>query len=195
MKDLWQRPWTKILRFAQNDIPFRVVFAKVGCTLIVVSNTSPIFYLSTIGQLNLLCQLYSEIVIPKAVFNEITHVGNTDASAKAVPTIAWIKIQTATDQEFISTLRTELDAGEAEAIALAVELNAGRILMDERLGRAIAMRLGLEVTGVLGILTAAKRNDLIPEVKPLLDALVEQVGFWIDMQLYTEVLQVVGESA
>lgn len=163
--------------------------------MIVVSNTSPIFYLSTIGQLDLLGQLYNEIVIPKAVFNEITHVGNTDASAKAVPTTAWIKNQTATDQEFISTLRTELDAGEAEAIALAVELNAGRVLMDERLGRAIAMRLGLEVTGVLGILTAAKRNDLISEVKPLLDALVEQVGFWIDRQLYTEVLQVVGESA
>ena len=154
-----------------------------------------IFYLSTIGQLDLLGQLYNEIVIPKAVFNEITHVGNTDASAKAVPTTAWIKIQTATGQEFISTLRTELDAGEAEAIALAVELNAGRVLMDERLGRAIAMRLGLEVTGVLGILTAAKRNDLISEVKPLLDALVDQVGFWIDRQLYTEVLQVVGESA
>jgi predicted nucleic acid-binding protein len=163
--------------------------------MIVVSNTSPIFYLSTIGQLDLLRQLYAEIVIPTAVFNEITHVGNTDASARVVPTLSWIKTQSATDQEFVNTLRAELDPGEAEAIALAVELNADRLLMDERLGRAAAMRVGLQVTGVLGILIAAKRNNLIQEVKPLLDALIEQVGFWIDARFYAEVLQAVGESA
>ncbi|NJL40519.1 MAG: DUF3368 domain-containing protein [Leptolyngbyaceae cyanobacterium SM1_4_3] len=163
--------------------------------MIVVSNTSPIFYLSTIGHLDLLRQLYDEIVIPTTVFNEITNVGNTDASARIVPTLSWIKTQSATDQELVNTLRAELDPGEAEAIALAVELNADRLLMDERLGRAAAMRAGLQVTGVLGILIAAKRNNLIQEVKPLLDALIEQVGFWIDARLYAEVLQAVGESA
>jgi len=162
--------------------------------MIVVSNTSPIFYLSTIGHLDLLRQLYDEIVIPTTVFNEITNVGNTDTSARVVPTLSWIKTQSATDQDFVNTLRTELDPGEAEAIALAVELNADRLLMDERLGRAAAMRAGLQVTGVLGILIAAKRNNLIQEVKPLLDALIEQVGFWIDARLYSEVLQAVGES-
>lgn len=163
--------------------------------MIVISNTSPIFYLSTIGHLDLLRQLYDEIVIPTAVFNEITNVGNTDASARVVPTLNWIKTQSATDRAFVNTLRAELDPGEAEAIALAIELNADRLLMDERLGRAAAMRVGLQVTGILGILIAAKRNNLIQEVKPLLDALIEQVGFWIDTRLYAEVLQAVGESA
>lgn len=163
--------------------------------MIVVSNTSPIFYLSTIGHLNLLRQLYDEIVIPTTVFNEITNVGNTDASARVVPTLSWIRTQSATDQEFVNRLRAELDPGEAEAIALALELNVDRLLMDERLGRVAAMRAGLQVTGVLGILIAAKRNNLIQEVKPLLDALIEQVGFWIDARLYAEVLQAVGESA
>jgi uncharacterized protein len=162
--------------------------------MIVVSNTSPIFYLSTIGQLDLLRQLYNEIVIPTAVFNEITHVGNTDASAKAVPTLSWIKIQAATDRGFVDTLKAGLDPGEAEAIALAVELNADRLLMDERLGRSAAMQVGLQVTGVLGILIAAKRNNFIQDVKPLLDTLMEQVGFWIDARLYAEVLQAVDES-
>lgn len=162
--------------------------------MIVVSNTSPIFYLSTIGQLDLLRQLYDEIVIPTAVFNEIIHVGNTDASAGVVPTLSWIKTQPATDRGFVNTLRAELDPGEAEAIALAVELNADRLLMDERLGRSAAMQVGLKVTGVLGILIAAKRNNLIQDVKPLLDTLMEQVGFWIDARLYAEVLQAVDES-
>jgi len=163
--------------------------------MIVVSNTSPIFYLSTIGQLDLLRQLYAKIVIPTTVYDEIIHVGNTDASARVVPTLSWIKTQPATNQELVNRLKAELDPGEAEAIALAIELNADRLLMDERLGRAAAMQLGLQVTGVLGILIAAKQNNLIYEVKPLLDALIEQVGFWIDARLYAEVLQAVGESA
>jgi uncharacterized protein len=161
--------------------------------VIVVSNTSPIFYLSTIGQLDLLRQLYGEIIIPTAVFNEITNVGNTDVSAAIVPTLSWIQTQPVSDQAFINTLSVELDPGEAEAIALAVELKADRLLIDERLGRAAAMRSALQVTGVLGILIAAKHRNLIQEVKPLLDALIEQVGFWVDERLYAEVLQTVGE--
>ncbi len=98
--------------------------------MIVVNNTSPIFYLSTIGQLDLLRQLCDEIVIPTTVFNEIISVGNTDVSATTVPTLSWIKTQSATNQAFINTLRAELDLGEAEAIALAVELKANRLLMD-----------------------------------------------------------------
>lgn len=161
--------------------------------MIIVSNTSPIFYLSTIGQLDLLHQLYDEIVIPITVFQEITNVGNTDVSATVVPTLNWIKTQSATDQTLVNTLSQELDHGEAEAIALALELNADRLLIDERLGRNAAIGLGLKVTGVLGILIAAKRSNLIQEVKPLLDTLIKRVGFWIDEQLYTEILQAVDE--
>lgn len=161
--------------------------------MIIVSNTSPIFYLSTIGQLDLLRQLYNKITIPTTVFNEITDTGNTDASAKLVPKLGWIKVQSAIDRDFVKRLSTDLDLGEAEAIALAVELKCDRLLMDERLGRMAALELGLQVTGVLGILVAAKRNKMILEVKPLLDALVEEVGFWLDPKLYAEVLRSVDE--
>ncbi len=161
--------------------------------MIVVSNTSPLFYLSSIGHLDLLCQLYDRIVIPTAVLNEITDVGNTDPSATIVPNLTWIETRSPTDLEFVTTLKTELDRGEAEAIALAVELNAERLIIDERLGRLAAIQVGLKVTGVLGIFLAAKRNNFIEEVKPLLDALIDRTGFWIDDRLYTEILNAADE--
>ncbi len=153
--------------------------------MIVVSNTSPIFYLSCINYLELLRQLYGEIIIPIAVFNEITNIGNTDISATIVPTLTWIKPQQVTNQNFVTQLTVDLDPGEAEAIALAIEVNADRLIIDERLGRRIATQSGIQIIGVLGILIAAKQRNLIDILKPLLDSLIEQTGFWIDQKLYT----------
>ena len=161
--------------------------------MIVVSNTSPIVYLSAIGQLDLLQKLYGQILIPVAVFNEIINVGNTDESATIVPSLRWVQTRQIADQAFASTLYSEIDLGESEAIALAVELNADRLLIDERLGRTIALRFGLQVIGVLGVLIAAKRRALISNVRPFLDQLIEQTGFWVGEELYTEVLRTVEE--
>ncbi len=162
--------------------------------MIVVSNTSPLFYLDRINHLDLLRQLYGEIFIPIAVFNEITDIGNTDKSAKIVPTLSWIKTQPVTDKRLVNQLEIDLDQGEAEAIALALELRANRLIIDERLGRKIATQSGLSIIGILGILIAAKQRNLIKSVKPLLDSLVEQTGFWIEQKLYREVLRIVGEA-
>ena len=129
--------------------------------MIVVSNTSPIFYLSSINSLDLLHQIYGEIIIPLAVFNEITDVGNTDPSATIVPKLSWIKTQTVTNQSLVNQLKINLDQGESEAIALALELKANRLLIDERLGRKVAAQSGLSIIGVLGILIAAKQRNLI----------------------------------
>ncbi len=71
-------------------------------------------------------------------------------------------------------------------------LNADRLIIDERRGRNEAIQLGLQVSGLLGILLAAKRQRLIPLVQPVLDDLIAQ-GFWIREQLYAEVLQLAGE--
>ena len=93
----------------------------------------------------------------------------------------------------VRALQGELDRGEAAAIALAVERQADMVLIDERRARAVAIRLGLNVVGVLGVLVEAKHKALIPQLKPILDALITRAGFWVSIQLYERILQTVGE--
>lgn len=161
--------------------------------MIVVSNTSPLVNLATVGQLDLLRQLYGRIIIPQAVYHEIVVVGAGQPGAVEIKTFDWIETQQATDRILVTSLELELDIGEAEAIALATALKADLLLLDERKGRLVASRLGLKFIGLLGILIEAKHKGLIVEVKPIMDDLITKAGFWISQQLYQHVLQVVGE--
>jgi uncharacterized protein len=161
--------------------------------MIVVSNTSPISNLAAIGQLDLLQQLYGTIIIPPAVYQELINSGDTDPATLAVQNLDWIQTQPVSDQVLLETLQSSLDLGEAEAITLAVEINAERLIIDERRGRNEAVRLGLQVTGLLGIVLAAKQQGLIPLVQPILADLREN-SFWIRDALYAEVLRLAGEE-
>ncbi|MFP4102680.1 DUF3368 domain-containing protein [Coleofasciculus sp.] len=163
--------------------------------MIVVSNTSPISNLAVLGNLPLLQQVYHTIIIPTAVADEIAQVATIYTQAATVPTLDWIQIQNLTnnDNELIESLGEELDAGEAEAIALALELNADLLLIDEQLGRTVASRYGLKVKGLLGVLVTAKRLGMISAVKPVMDDLIVQARFRVSQQLYTDVLQAAGE--
>lgn len=163
--------------------------------MIVVSNTSPISNLAALGNLPLLEQVYHNIIIPSAVADEIAQVATIYTQAATIPTLDWIQIQNLTnnDNELIESLREELDAGEAEAIALALELNADLLLIDEQLGRTVASRYGLKVKGLLGVLVTAKRLGMISAVKPVMDDLIVQARFRVSQQLYTDVLQAAGE--
>ena len=89
-------------------------------------------------------------------------------------------------------MQSNLDPGQAETITLAVEIHADRLIIDERRGRNEAIRLGLQVTRLLGIVLAAKQQGLIPLVKPILDDLRAN-SFWIRDALYAEVLRLAGE--
>jgi uncharacterized protein len=165
--------------------------------VIVVSDTSPITNLAAIGQLDLLEKLYTSIIIPQAVYNEMVAVGKVVPGAWEVQTFSWIQIQVVTNAQSVVDIQTSqdnIDLGEAEAIVLSLELNADLVLMDERRGRAVAIDYGLKVTGLLGVLVQAKRNGLIADVKPLMDRLIEQVDFRVGSQLYETVLQASGES-
>jgi predicted nucleic acid-binding protein len=160
--------------------------------MIIISNTSPISNLAAIGQLTLLQQLYGKVIIPPAVYQEILTCGSTNPGTLALQTLNWIEVIPVTNIVLVQTLQTILDPGEAEAISLAVELNADRLIIDERKGRNEAIKSGLQVTGILGIVLAAKQQGFIPLVKPILNDLIAN-GFWIREQLYAEVLLVAGE--
>ena len=161
--------------------------------MIIVSNTSPILNLIVIGQLDLLKQLYKKVIIPEAVFGEISKLSFGLSDAEQLQALTWIEIREVTDRSLVEALLPELDRGEAEAIALAKELKADLLLMDERRGRGVASRLGLRFVGLLGILVEAKHKGLIKAVKPILDSLVTKAGFWLGNRLYTHILETVGE--
>ena len=93
--------------------------------------------------------------------------------------------------EFFSIL---LDEGESEAIALAMELRADLLLIDERKARLVARRFGSHHIGIVGMLIEAKQNGLIKAVKPFLDDLMIKAGFWISQKLYNRVLNETGEG-
>jgi predicted nucleic acid-binding protein len=161
--------------------------------VIVVGNTSPIINLAAVGQLQLLRQLYGQIVIPQAVHREIAIVGAGQPGASQVESSDWIDVRPVSDPTLVASLQLKVDEGEAEAIALAAALNADLLLMDERRGRAAASHLGLRYIGLLGILVEAKHKSLVSAIKPILDDLIEKAGFWVGQELYDRVLQAAGE--
>lgn len=161
--------------------------------MIVISNTSPIINLAAIGQLSLLRQLYGQIVVPEAVYIEIVGIGAGQPGADEVAAADRIRTQQVANRTAVTALQIELDDGEAEAIALAVEASADLLLLDEELGRVIASRFGQRFVGLLGCLIEAKQRGLVLAVQPILDDLIEKAGFWVGQALYERVLQVADE--
>jgi predicted nucleic acid-binding protein len=161
--------------------------------MIIVSNTSPLSNLIIIGETSLLQQIYPKILIPPAVHSELTRLPTLQPTMISLLDAGWLEIQSPINSQLLDTLNQTLDPGEAEAIALAVELSADRLLIDERLGRSIAAGYGLKLRGLLGILINAKRQGLIPVLKPILDRLINQAGFRVSQALYDRTLQEVGE--
>ena len=164
--------------------------------MIVVSDTSAITNLASIQQLQLLSQLYNQIIVPEAVYRELVEIEPPVPGTIEVQTASWLIVKQVINREVVNRLQNEvrLDPGEAEAIALSLELKAALLLIDERRGRAEADRLGIKITGLLGILIEAKQKDLIVAVKPLMDSLIATAEFRVSPALYNQILDLVGES-
>ncbi len=160
-----------------------------------VSNTSPISNLAWIGHLNLLRDQFREVRIPKAVETELQNIPEPavrmviDEALRA----GWLKVRSASDAALVSLLNVELHPGEAEAIALAVEIKPEWLLIDEREGRNKARQLGLPLTGVLGMLLRAKKQGHITALKPAIDSLRNRARFFIAPSLEAAILAEAGE--
>jgi len=162
--------------------------------MIVVCNTSPLTNLAAIGQFELLHQLYGEVHIADGVWAELNAYGGDWPGRKETANAHWIWRRTVGDQVRVAVLLRDLDRGEAESIALALEIGADLILMDEQDGRHMAQRLGLRVTGVVGMLLEAKGKGRIDQLRPYLDALRWTANFYLSDAVYRAVLTLAGEA-
>jgi uncharacterized protein len=152
--------------------------------------------LAAIDQLKLLPLLYGQVIIPEAVYRELVDIEPPVPGGVEVQTATWLEVKLIANREVVEHLQSKvrLDPGESEAIALALEIGADLLLIDERRGRAEAHRLGIKITGLLGILVEAKRKNLIVAVKPLMDALIATSEFRVSSALYSQILNIVNES-
>lgn len=162
--------------------------------MIVVSNSTPLIGLASIGRFDLLQQLFGEIHIAKAVYTETVLQGREDGGAKhQVSTATWIKSVVVQDRLAVEVLLDELDLGEAETIVLAREIKADWVLMDEKKGRRKLNQLGIEKVGTLGILLKAKQAGLLGQIRSEVESLHKQ-GFSISPSLVDSILKAADES-
>lgn len=146
--------------------------------MIVVSDASPIVALHHLGHVEVLTSLFGEVLVPPAVVAELA-AGAPKWRPVHVADYPFIIVRAPTNSVRVMHLRRRLDPGESEALTLAVELGARLVLIDERAGRAAAESLGLVYTGTLGVLMRARARQLVPDVRPLIERLRTEIGFFV----------------
>jgi predicted nucleic acid-binding protein len=149
----------------------------------VVVDASPLIALARIERLELLREMFGDVVVPSAVWHEVVAAGSDKAGAAQIATVAWIRRRDVVDQSAVAALRRDLGAGEAEAIVLARELPAGLLIMDEYLGRVAAKDFGVRTVGLVGVLVEARNRGLLPDAGSVSDALHRKAGFWLSADL------------
>ena len=159
---------------------------------LVVTNSRPVIALAVVGQLDLLGALYGSVLIPGAVWSEVTEVGARRPGAHELASASWVE-RVDVDPPPDRLLTEELGAGEAEAVTLAVRRGARLLLLDDRRARRIAeIAYGLRVKGAAGVLVAAKRRGLIAAVRPLLEAMRIH-GYHLSQRLIDSACREAGE--
>ena len=129
----------------------------------VISDTTPIISLIKIHRLDLLEKLFGEVLMPDAVFRELTTNESFSSEAEEVKKSAFLKISPVQNRQSIAILQaiSGLDDGESEAIVLADEKKSDALIMDERRGRMVAQKLGIMITGTVGVLVQANNEGMI----------------------------------
>lgn len=156
----------------------------------VVSNTTPIISLASIGRINILKKFFDNIYVPKAVYNEIK---SKDSFGFDEIDDEFFIVKEVHDRLAVDILLNDLDIGEAETIILAKEVNADIVLIDENIGYKIASSQNLNVKRTLSLIIASKNKGYIDCVKPILDDMISKKR-WISKNVYNEILKICEES-
>jgi len=137
---------------------------------VIIADSSPLISLAIIDQLNLLIKLYERVIVPPAVWNEVTVKGRDMPGALAVSQVTWFEIETP-EPQILQPLSILIDPGESEAIALAQKISNSIVLLDDSRARRIAERFDVPRIGTLGILRRAKINGMIDKIRPHIEYL------------------------
>lgn len=155
----------------------------------IIVNSTPIIALKNTGYLWILKELFGEVIIPDAVYDEVNHktklIGDGDD---------WIIVRSVSDQSDRKMYKAKLHAGEVEVMILAREIDADMVIIDDNEAKKTAKYLGLDVTGTLGVILVAKSRAIITEVAPVIQCLVDD-GFYVSDELIRKVLSAAGENA
>jgi len=162
-----------------------------------ISDSSTLIHLARTGHLGLVREFYGDVVIPPAVWREVVEEGEGRPGAREVQHAAqagWIRVVAPANTSLLRLLSRQLDDGEAEAIALALEHAPEVILLDESDARRVADVYGLPKSGVIGLLIRAKIAGKIASLRQELDRLRRAGGFWVADDLCRRALEAVGET-
>jgi len=162
--------------------------------MIVVADTSVILNLCCVQQAQLLPALFHEVWVPDQVRIEFERLSLHQQRFHGLLLPDWILIQPAAPVSAELAAIPNLHAGETAALALAISGHADAVLMDESAGRRAAQLLGVPAIGVLGVLLQARKMGLLLAIKPVLDRLASEAGFWLSPALTEAALKKCGET-
>ncbi|MFN4254254.1 MAG: DUF3368 domain-containing protein [Saprospiraceae bacterium] len=159
----------------------------------VISDTSGISALIQIGQLHLLESLFQEIIIPQKVSDELMLLAKFGVDMNEFASARWIHVVQPSPTPLLQHLSKTLHPGESFAIALAIELNADLLIVDDGEARRMAAQMNIPHTGIAGVLIRAKSRGLLPAVKPVLDEIIARANFRLHPKTHQKILELAGE--
>lgn len=156
----------------------------------VIVNSTPLIVLGNAGLLEILQKLYGRILVPKAVYQEVT--AKDDAAGKILLNGAdWLRIEEVQNKSDARIFSSRLHAGEVEVMLLAREQKADLLIIDDNAAKSTAKYLGMKVTGSLGVLLRAKQMGIIPDINDAMDQIILN-GFYVSEELRKHIILLAG---
>jgi len=162
----------------------------------IISDTACLSALARIGRLELLHSLFGRVIMPRAVHEELLALATFNVDVAIFSNQSWLVIMEPAHCLLLQELldNPKIDPGESHAIALAVELQADWVILDDLNARKIAAGLGLNITGLGGILLQAKTAGIVISVREYLDLCIEKANFRLAQPVYEKLIELAGEK-